>query len=111
MEIQRRQHGAVTVLRPEGALAGADAERLKEEASNASARSLGRVAIDLSGVTFTDSRGLEVLVELADEASQSGRTLRLCSVPETLREVFGLTGIGDGFDLFQDAASAARSFL
>ena len=111
MEMQRYQHGAVTVLKPVGPLSGDDAEAALALMRTVSAQTMGRFAVDLSAVPFVDSRGLEVLAEVSDEMGGSGQALRLCNVPEAVREVFGLTGLARRFEHFDDAAGAARSLL
>ncbi len=111
MEIHEHQHGAVTVLRPDGPLNQADAELFKERLAMVLARSLGRVVLDMSEVPFVDSRGLEVLVDASDELANSGQVLKLCHVNETLREVLDLTGMGSHFEQYDEVNAAVRSFL
>ncbi len=67
--------------------------------------------VDAAGVPFVDSRGLEVLVESAGDLSQSGRSLKLCGVGDTLREVLDLTGLDSLFEFYEDVNAGARSFL
>lgn len=111
MEIQEQRQGAVTVLKPMGALAQGDADQFKSLAAGVVVRSLGRIVVDASAVAYVDSRGLEVLVEITDELSQGGRALRLCGTNETVREVLELTDLADRFEHFEDVTSAVRSFL
>ena len=111
MDIAEQRFGAVTVLRPVGSLALDEVSQFKSRLADAMVRSLGRVAVDASGVAYVDSRGLEVLVEASDELSRSGRALRLCGVNELFREVLDLTDLADRFELYEDANAAVRSFL
>jgi len=111
MEIQEQRHGAVTVLRPKGPLVADDAEEFKGRLTEAFNSSLGRFVVDAADVSFADSRGLEVLVESAGDLAQSGRTLKLCGVGETLREVLDLTGLDALFEFYEDVGAGARSFL
>jgi|ERR1043165_1751096 anti-anti-sigma factor len=111
MEIAETTKGAVRVLKPKGPLSLADAEQFKRAASEAAGAAMGRLVIDVSGVPFVDSRGLEVLVELGEALGESGQTLKLCSVNETLREVFDLTEVSAALEQFEDVNAAVRSFL
>lgn len=111
MEINEQRQGAVTILRPKGALVLDDAENFKTRVGEVMTRSLGRFVVDMSEVPFVDSRGLEVLKETTDELSDSGRSLRLCGANETVREVLDLTDLAEHFEYFADATSAVRSFL
>ncbi len=111
MEIREHHHGAVTVLRPMGPLTETDADELKTQMLEVSTKSLGRLVLDASDIPYVDSRGLEVLLEIADEISQTGQALKLCNENEVLREVLELTELTTAFEHFADVNSAVRSFL
>lgn len=110
MQIKEQTQGAVMVLEPDGALIQDDADQFKGRLTEALAESSGRVVVDLSSVPFIDSRGLEILVEVNDALSDSGRALKLCGINETIREVLDLTGLAIRFDHYDDTNSALRSF-
>ena len=110
MQINEQIQGAVTVLEPDGALTQDDAEQFMHKLTEALAESSGRVVVDLAKVPFVDSRGLEVLVEANDTLTAGGRSLKLCTINETLREVLDLTGLATRFDHYDDMTSALRSF-
>ena len=109
MKISRQKHGAVTVLKPEGALVEADVEPFRQQLQEVRKASLGRFIVDLSTMPFVDSRGLESLVDETRELARSGQ--RLCGVNETLREVMDLTETANLFEHYDDITSAVRSFL
>ena len=111
MEIKEQKQGAVTVLRPQGPLAQDDADVMKERALDAIKRNFGRVVIDGASISYVDSRGLEALQDVNDEMSASGRSLKLCGLNETVREVLDLTELAPQFDLYEDTNTAVRSFL
>ena len=111
MEIEQQRQGAVTVLRPKGPLVADDAEEFKTHMTEAFSSSLGRFVVDASAVPFVDSRGLEVLVESAGDLWQSGRSLKLCGVGQTLRQVLDLTGLDSLFEFYEDVNAGSRSFL
>jgi anti-anti-sigma factor len=111
MKITEQRQGAVTVLKPEGALVEDCANLFRQRIRAAFTESLGRFVVDLSAVPFVDSVGLEALVGLSDEMGRSGQTLRLCAANKTVREVLELTDLTSHFDHFDDANTAVRSFL
>jgi anti-sigma B factor antagonist len=111
VEIQEQRQGAVTVVRPGGPLCGVDADQFRAHADGLMRRTLGRFVVDAGAIQFADSRGLEVLVEIGQDLSQSGQTLRMCGCGETLREIFELTGVESLFDHHLDVTAAVRSFL
>ena len=111
MKIEARLVGAVTVVKPDGPLVGADADQLKAKLTELAKDTFGRVVLDISAVPYVDSRGLESLVDVAQELAQSGKALKLCAVNETVRQAIELTGLSPQFEHFQDTHAAVRSFL
>lgn len=110
IEIDERQHGAVTVLRPNGSISGEDAAALLDRLTDAAGRSLGRIVVDASSAPFIDSAGLEALLDAADRMAESGQGLKLCSLNETLRDALALTGLARRFEQYEDVHAAVRSF-
>lgn len=51
-----------------------------------------RLVIDLSAVTFCDSRGLSALTSLHRTLHSNGRRLTLVSVPAAVRRIMAITG-------------------
>ncbi len=111
MEVIEVIKGAVKVLRPRGPLVAGDADQFKRTALQASSANLGRIVLDASAIPFVDSRGLEVLAEIADDLSSSGLTLKLCGTNETVREVLDLAELSGLFEHYEDDNAAVRSFL
>ena len=111
MKITDQLQGAVTVIRPEGPLIEGDAALLKQKLLNTLAQTLGRLVLDLSAVPYVDSAGLEALVDVSEEMSRGGQSLRVCSINKTVREVLELTDLASSFDHFDDTNTAVRSFL
>src|SRR5881275_3077969 len=111
MEIQEQSQGAVSVLKPVGALVATEAEQFKVRALEVAKEKLGRVMVDASAVPFVDSAGVEALVDITEELGQGGGVLKLCAVNATLREVLELTGWAEAFEYFEDVNTGVRSFL
>jgi anti-sigma B factor antagonist len=111
MQIEEHKHGAVAVIKPAGPLVQPDVEALRERMLQARTQSLGRVVLDAATVSYADSRGLEILVEVAGEFARASQPLKICGANDVLREVFDLTGIDSAFEHFEDVNAAVRSFL
>ena len=111
MEIQEQTQGAITVLKPKGALTQDEAEAFGGRLAEVHRRSLGRFVLDFSAVPFIDSLGLEALLDASERLADSGQTLKLCAENETLREVLELTDLARLFEHFDEVNSAVRSFL
>ncbi len=111
MEIQEQRHGAVTVLKPHGALISSDAEQFRARLEEARAKSFGRIVVDASSISYVDSTGLETLVDVTEELADSGHALKLCGLNETIRDVLDLTELVSLFEYYEDINSAVRSYL
>lgn len=109
MKIGEESCGNVTVLQPQGALVGADADELYAHLTKAVAGNSGGVVLDASAVAFVDSRGLEVLADTTEQLIRSGRTLKLACASATLREVLELTELASMFEQFDDVDAAVES--
>jgi anti-anti-sigma factor len=110
MKIDQRKLGAVTVVKLQGPISGDDATVLQHRIEQVMASSAGRIVLDLAATPFIDSGGLEVFLDTADQLSARGRTLKLCGLNATVREVLALIGLTGRFDLYDDVTTAARSF-
>ncbi|MDQ7013186.1 MAG: STAS domain-containing protein [Planctomycetota bacterium] len=111
MQIEIERQGAVTVLRPRGPLIADDADVVRHKGGEAIAESLGRLVIDASAIVYVDSKGIESLLDLADELSDAGQVLKLSGTNETVREALEITETAAMFEHFEDVPSAVRSFL
>jgi anti-anti-sigma factor len=80
-----------------------------EEALRACLASSGRVIIDLSGVRFMDSTGLNVLIRAqSGGAEEPAPVLRLAAVPERVSKLLRLTQLDTVFPVF-DSVTAAEA--
>ncbi len=111
MKIDLQKYGAVSLVQPGGPLIGDDARQCRAAVRDAIKESLGRVVLDLSSVSYVDSVALELLLEISERMEESGRTLKLCGVNDTVRQVLELTELAPRFEYFEDANVATRSFL
>lgn len=111
MDIQIQQCGAVSVVKPQGPLTREDIEAFQSEMFTQIKERLGRVVLDLSGIAYVDSVGLETLLDIADELAAGGHCLKMCAVNDTLQQVIELTGLGTHFEQFEDSNTAVRSFI
>lgn len=110
MQIDEQNQAAVVVLTPRGPLTGDDSAALASRVDSAASQQRGRVVVDLSHVSFIDSRGLEAIADLGERFERVARSLKLACVNETLREVLDLTDVASFCELFEDTSSAVRSF-
>ncbi|MDX9912148.1 MAG: STAS domain-containing protein [Phycisphaerales bacterium] len=111
MRIEEHKHGAVTVLKPAGALVAEDAKSFGGRLRSILRSSMGRLVIDATGIAYADSTGLQLLADCARELDAGGFALKLCGVNDTVREAMELTEIGGLFEHYAQVPDAVRSFL
>ena len=93
MEIERRDVGRVTVLRPEDRFDILGYLDLEETLAEVLGEGRKFVVLDLSRVTFANSSSLAVLVRFAREAEMLGGTLVLAAVNSTVEKLLGVIGV------------------
>lgn len=111
MQIERSHHGAVTLLKPRGSVAQDEADAFRSSLVECMRSSMGRCVVDFSATSFIDSRGLETLVDVGEDLTSRGQSLRVCGVSSTIGEAMELTGVAAYLDRYDGVQSAVRSFL
>ena len=69
-----------------------------------------KVIINFSAVPYIDSSGLATLIELFQRLKKIDGKLRICSVPDKIRDIFELTKLHKLFEVYDDEASAMENF-
>ena len=64
--------------------------------------------LDLGAVTFMDSTGMGALVRIRNTARQQGQTIELVNIPERIRQLLLLTGLGGVFEIDSSDTSRAK---
>ena len=67
------------------------------------------IVLDMSGVGFIDSRGLEQLLWSRDYCNKNERELRLAGLDENCMRILEITRLGNEFDHYAELAQAVRS--
>lgn len=87
---------------PLGEIDLATAGRLRERVRDLRAAGWSRVILDLDGVTFMDSTGIRLVIELVRSSQEDHWELAVTRVPPAVHRVFELSGVlgalplGDG---------------
>lgn len=111
MKVDVQQHGSVTVVAPRGALTEADVASVEASLQAEQQKSRSRIVIDLSGVPYLDSAGIELLLRFAASAPSPGMRPRLAALSDTVREALDLTETLKRFFRFDTVESAVRSYM
>jgi len=93
-----------TVLALDGVLDIAGVDAVRPDVASALDRDSGRLTLDLAGVSFMDSSGLALLIEIANRAED----LQLTGLPAHLRRLLEITGLLGHFQV--DGVTSRRRF-
>jgi anti-sigma B factor antagonist len=99
--------GLITVLSVAGEIDRDSRDFLEKAAEEAMRRGRRRLILDAAGVTFCDSSGLSLLVELHRRTTSEGGWLRLAAPPALLRSMLRVTHLDQLFPLYDSVAEAA----
>ena len=110
MEIQDRQVNGVTVLSLTGSIDAMTAPKITEYIHELVSKGNIKLVADFSGVDYTSSAGLRVLLGAIKETrAQSGDT-RLAGVQPDVLKVLNLSGFTNILKLFDDLNTAVASY-
>jgi anti-sigma B factor antagonist len=110
MNISAEQHGQVTVVIVDGSLDALTAPDLTEFFSQQIGMNNARLIADLSGLEYTSSAGLRVLLAAVKEARQQGGDLRLAAVTPQVNKVLSMSGFTNIIKIYPDRSSAISSY-
>lgn len=110
MEIQDRQVGEITILTINGEIDALSAPGITAYINGLVAKGNFKLIADLSGVGYTSSAGLRVLLGAVKETRLRGGDLRLAAVQPDVLKVLNLSGFTNILKLFDSVDSALGSF-
>jgi len=110
MKIQVQDYNEVTVVELQGELDGDFVELLEDTITSIVKKRKTGVVIDMSGVGFIDSKGLEQLLWARDYCNDNKRAMRLAGLDENCARILEITRLADEFDHYAELAEAVKSF-
>jgi len=111
MKIDQEQYDDVTLITPQGAIIGDDAEQLAAVLATVLEGNPQNVMLDMSNVPQIDSTGLETLAVATEQLIRTGRVLNLAVVDETISEILTLTGLASLFEYSDSVERPVKSVL
>jgi anti-sigma B factor antagonist len=103
-EIHRELENGAARLTVVGELDIATVPELERAARALLGSSLQELLIDISGVSFIDSSGLRLLIELSNDAGAGGWTLKLTPPPAEILTIFRISGVEENLPFLQEGA-------
>ena len=105
-----RSQGAHTIVMLAGEIDLYTAPRLESEllAAMRSANPAPQLVVDMSGVEFCDSTGMNVLLAAHRQAGEQGGDLALAAPRAPVRKILEVTGLASVFTVHDDLATLTR---
>jgi anti-sigma B factor antagonist len=109
LNVSSRSHGDHTIVTALGEIDLYTAPRLHSELSGvvASAAPASRVTVDLSGVDFCDSTGMNVLLTSLRQANERGVEFELAAPRPAVKKILQVTGLDGVFTISDEQAPVA----
>jgi stage II sporulation protein AA (anti-sigma F factor antagonist) len=100
MKLYEMKQDGFIILRPSGQLTSANAGEFDNEIRSRINSKDSRVIIDLSDLNYISSAGLRVLLVLARFLKDGEGTLAVCSMNNTISQVFEVTGFSSVMETY-----------
>lgn len=107
LKVSSRSHGDHTVVTAGGEIDLYTAPRLQAEFTSALREGPSRIVVDLSGVEFCDSTGMNVLLAALKRARERGGSLELAGPRPAVRKILQVTGLDTVFSVHDTVLDAA----
>ena len=110
MKLKAQDYNDVTVLELHGDLDSDVVGMFQDAIIDIVAKDRVGVVIDMSGVGFIDSEGLEQLLWARDYCNENTRELRLAGLDENCQRILEVTRLAGEFAHYAELAEAVKSF-
>ena len=104
--VQVRCEGTMAVISPHGEIDVATVDAVREQVAACEADA-STLVLDLRGVAFMDTSGLQLVFELHRRATEGTFAFAVVRGPRQLQRLFDIAGFGDRLRLLDDPAEAA----
>jgi len=111
VKLTTRQVGDVTVIDATGRITlGEAASSFRDEIKNLAAKGEKKLLLNLSDVSYIDSSGIGEMVSSFTTVTNHGGQLKLLGLNKRVKDLLQITKLYTVFEVFDDEASAVRSF-
>lgn len=110
MNIQDMQKNGISVVKLSGSIDALTAPAITDHLGALISSGQVRLVVDLSGVDFTSSAGLRLLLNAVKDARGQGGDLRLAAVQPDVMKVLKISGFTNILKLFENVDDAVASF-
>jgi anti-anti-sigma factor len=110
MEIKEQAVDGVTLITLIGSIDAMSAPKITEFIHEQVSKGNIKLVADLSGVDYTSSAGLRVMLGAIKETRSEGGDLRLTGIQTDVSKVLNLSGFANILKIFDDVDSAVASY-
>jgi anti-sigma B factor antagonist len=110
MRIATQDYNNVTVTGLQGDFDGEFAEQFQNTITAIVAKRAAGIVLDMSGVGFIDSQGLEQLLWARDYCNENKREFKLAGLDENCAKILEITRLEKEFDRYAELAEAVKTF-
>lgn len=111
VKLTTRQVGDVTVIDASGKITlGEGASTFRDAVRDLVAKGSKKLLLNLSDVTYIDSSGIGEMVSGFTTVTNHGGNLKLLGLSKRIKDLLQITKLYTVFEVFDDEASAVRSF-
>jgi anti-sigma B factor antagonist len=110
MKIVHEKLNGVDLLKLVGRLDAATSKEFKKTMTSLTEEKRSQILLDLSELDFIDSSGLGSLVGALRSVNNQGGDIRIAAIKPQVRAIFELTRLHRVFSIFNDRATAEKSF-
>jgi len=110
MEIQDKQIEGVTILSLKGSIDAMTAPKITEYIQGQVAKGNTKLVADLTGVDYTSSAGLRVMLGAIKDTRAQGGDMRLAGVQHDVLKVLNLSGFTNILKMFDSVDAAVASY-
>jgi anti-sigma B factor antagonist len=111
MKVKIQDYNNVTVIELQGELDSDIVELFKNTITDVIAKHRTSIVLDMSGIGFIDSQGLEQLLWARDYCNQNKRGFRLAGLDENCMRIMEITRLENEFDHYAELTEAVKSFV
>lgn len=110
MEINKGKRNGITCLRIEGNLDASNSSIAEKTIRDAIAEGDANLIINLSELQYISSAGLRVILVVAKDIKVKNGKIVICSMTESVRKVFDISGFTSIFDIQDNIEAALKRF-
>ena len=111
VKLSNRQVGDVTVVDAAGRITlGEGASAFRDTIRDLAAKGNKKLLVNLSEVSYIDSSGIGEMVSSYTTVTNHGGQLKLLGLNKRVKDLLQITKLYTVFEVFDDEASAVRSF-